>query len=92
MKRRLPVVISEQAIRSLQHYPLPRYFVGVDERDEEGYLLSANGNLPASLRGIPLTHRITYEALQALWTEVDQHWTQRAPVQYRSHFEMDLGE
>lgn len=88
-KQRLPVVIPERAIKSLQHYGIPRYFVGVDEGTEEGYLLSANADLPPSLRGIPLRHRITDQSLLELWREVDNHWAQHAPVKFRSRFEME---
>jgi hypothetical protein len=59
---RLKVKVPQEHVRGLASYPAPTYIVGIDEPEEKGYIVSANGeyltSLSSSLRSFRLTNLI----------------------------------
>ena len=50
---RLKVKFSQESIAGLSLYPAPTYIVGIDEKKETGYIISANGEDNSSISSIP---------------------------------------
>ena len=84
--RRLKVQVSAEEVHRLIAYPAPTYVVGIDERQEVGYLQAVLETQPqriASLSTVFPLHRFT---LEALWQEVRDYWYQRDMRFTRSYF------
>ncbi len=55
-------------------YPAPTYIIGVDERQETGYIVAAVSHRIARLPSLPTTHPLNETILQALYDEVLEYW------------------
>jgi hypothetical protein len=75
--RRLKARVSRADMRRLVLYPAPTYVVGIDERQEVGYIISANDPKQAAPRSIPTTFPLTCGNLELLWLEVRAYWAGR---------------
>ena len=84
--RRLKVSVDGDDMRRLAAFPAPTYIAGIDEREEAGFLLSANGEHLDSLAGIPSLFPINHGTRMRLWQEVLTYWMSRGPVSFSSGF------
>lgn len=75
--RRLKVQVSTDDMHRLVNYPAPTYIIGVDERDEMGYIVSANAGSPIRFSSLPTFFPLTCNTLARLWAEVRTFWEQR---------------
>jgi hypothetical protein len=75
--RRLLVRVDETSIRRLAGHPAPTYIVGVDDVQERGYVVSANGEHATSLSSMTTEHPVNEATRQALWEEVRAFWAAR---------------
>lgn len=75
--RRLKVQVTPEDMQRLVSYPAPTYIIGIDERDEMGYIVSANAGSPVRFASLPTLFPLTCETLAELWEEVQTFWAQR---------------
>ena len=83
---RLKVKVSQEKVCSLAAYPAPTYIVGIDERQEKGYLVSANGENQSSLSSLSTTFPINKHNREILWHEVNSFWNRYDRSQLASQF------
>ena len=74
---RLQIEVKKRDIDRMIAYPGPTYLVGIDERNERGYIASIERPLDGDLHGLPMTFPIDCESLEILWNEVDAYWKHR---------------
>jgi Domain of unknown function (DUF4365) len=77
-ENRLKVQVNEQDMRRLAAYPAPTYIVGIDEPNERGYIVSANGECRTGISSICTNYPLNPEVLALLWDEVAAYWI--API------------
>jgi hypothetical protein len=82
----LNVRVSARDLRRMILYPAPTYVVGIDEREEEGYILAVHGDMRGQLSALPMNHPLDCNNLQMLWEEVREFWDQRDMVMKKSVF------
>jgi hypothetical protein len=83
---RLKIQVKEQSVIGLASYPAPTYIVGIDEINETGYIVSANGENLKSLSSLSTTFPINKQNRQILWNEVNNFWNQCKPKNLASQF------
>ncbi|MEA5567091.1 DUF4365 domain-containing protein [Anabaena sp. UHCC 0399] len=83
---RLKIQVKEQSVIGLASYPAPTYIVGIDEINETGYIVSANGENLKSLSSLSTNFLINKQNRQILWNEVNNFWTQCKPKNLASQF------
>ncbi len=71
---RLKVKIPQGKIQGLAFYPAPTYIVGIDEIQETGYIVSANGEKLGSLSSLSTKFIINQQNREYLWNEVNNFW------------------
>lgn len=71
---RLKVQVSTDSIQKLASYPAPTYIFGIDEIEEEGFILSANGESLKRISSLPTTYPINKMNQDLLFDEVCQFW------------------
>lgn len=84
--KRLKVKFSQESIRGLSLYPAPTYIVGIDEKDETGYFVSANGENLGALSSIPTDFPINKPNRGTLWNEVNDFWYRARKIKFASKF------
>lgn len=87
--RRLKVQVSKDDMQRLVSFPAPTYVIGIDERDEIGYIVSANAGSPERFASLPAVFPLTCETLAMLWDEVRIFWSQRDMTLTGSVFAVD---
>lgn len=90
--RRLKVQISPDDMHRLVNYPAPTYVIGIDERDEIGYIVSANAGSPVRFSSLPTVFPLTGDTLARLWEEVRTFWEQREMTLTGSAFAVSATE
>jgi hypothetical protein len=73
-EQRLKVKISSEQIRGLAAYPAPTYIVGIDEENETGYIVSANGENTNALSSLNTSFPLNQTNREYLWNEVKVYW------------------
>jgi Domain of unknown function (DUF4365) len=73
----LSVKVKKRDVDRMVNYPGPTYIVGIDEVNEQAYIVSANLTVKADLPSIPISHPLDRANLAKLWKEVDDYWTSR---------------
>jgi hypothetical protein len=73
--KRLKVRATSDSVADLSSYAVPTYLVGVDEVEEEAFLVSANGETSARMKHMSSAFPLTPENLFTLWTEVEAFWS-----------------
>ena len=74
-ERRLKIKLTREQVRGLASYPAPTYIVGIDEVNEQGYLVSANGESIGSLSSLHTGFAINAANRTRLWSEVNAYWS-----------------
>lgn len=72
--KRLKVNVEKESIIGIASYPAPTYIVGIDEIQEVGYLVSANGENLKSLSSLATNFPINKQNRDILWNEVNNFW------------------
>lgn len=84
--RKLKVRVTRGDLLRMKNYPAPTYVIGIDEATQVGYIVSTNGDCPATLNGLPTTHELNCANLAALWQEVTTYWAVRNMLMPTSRF------
>ena len=84
--KRLKVKFPQESITGLSSYPAPTYIVGIDEKDETGYIVSANGDDLISFASIPTDFPINKSNRGTLWNEVNDFWYKARKIKFNSKF------
>ena len=82
----LKVGIKKRDVDRMVCYPGPTYIVGIDERNENAYIVSANEPVTKDLPSIPISYPLDCANLATLWKEVDDYWTSRDMILKKSVF------
>ena len=85
-ERRLKVRVSQEQVVALAAYPAPTYIVGIDEREEVGYLVSANGERRGRMSSLSTRFPINRRNRRLLWNEVRAFWRKRRSPRLASAF------
>ena len=85
-QQRLKVRVSHANLRRLGQIPAPTYVIGIDEIEETGYILSANGESATRIASLPTAHPIDRRRREQLWNEVYEYWEARQMTGFRSAF------
>jgi hypothetical protein len=85
-ENRLKVKVKEESVIGIASYPAPTYIVGIDEIQEVGYLVSANGENLKSLSSLSTNFPINKQNRQILWQEINNFWSQYSPKNLVSQF------
>ena len=83
-ENRLKVQVNEVDMRRLAAYPAPTYIVGIDEPNERGYIVSANGECRTGVSSICNHYPLNPEVLALLWDEVAAYWSATIPRKFQS--------
>ena len=85
-ENRLKVKVKEESVIGIASYPAPTYIVGIDDIQEVGYLVSANGENSKSLSSLSTNFPINKQNREILWHEVNNFWSQYSPKNLVSQF------
>lgn len=85
-KKRLKVQVPAREMQRLASLPAPTYVVGIDEINENGYIVSANGEYSEHLTSIHTQFSLNEETQNILWEEVKGFWETVAPFRITSKF------
>jgi hypothetical protein len=75
-ERKLRISTSKRDLRRLASFPLPTYLIGIDERNQMGYILAADSAFRRGISSMETTYPLQVENLQRLWDEVHTYWSQ----------------
>lgn len=84
--KRLKIKVSQESITGLSLYPAPTYIVGIDEKEETGYLVSANGEDLSPTSSIITDFPINKPNRGTLWNEVNDFWYKSRKIKFASKF------
>ena len=84
--KRLKVSVTKADMERLASFPAPTYIVGIDERAETGFLLSANGERLDRVASLPSDFPIDRTTRERLWNEVKAFWDARQDHPLNSAF------
>ena len=73
-EQRLKVKVASKDMKRLAAYPAPTYLVGIDEPNEQGYIVSANGECTTGLSSLCTNYPLEPNILALLWEEVKTYW------------------
>ncbi|MBW4620607.1 MAG: DUF4365 domain-containing protein [Cyanosarcina radialis HA8281-LM2] len=85
-ERRLKVQVTTTDMQRLAAYPAPTYIVGIDELEEQGYIVSANGEYKTGLPSLCTDYPLKPNTLALLWDEVVAYWSAPKYPLFRSVF------
>lgn len=75
-------------VRRMALCPVPTYVLGVDETDEEVFIVSIFGNLTRAISSITTVYPLNCGTLKKLWDEVKDYWSRFDPSTKSSVFSM----
>ncbi|MEM7556720.1 MAG: DUF4365 domain-containing protein [Cyanobacteria bacterium P01_A01_bin.84] len=84
--KRLRVKFPQENVRGLAAYSAPTYIVGIDEKEETGYLISVEGEELSAIASIPSLFPINMQNRGNLWNEVNDFWLKCNRVKKTSQF------
>lgn len=73
--RRLKVQVPKPHVCALARYPAPTYIIGIDEAQEQGYVVSANGEHLTSMSSLATDFPLNRPTREVLWSEVSRFWS-----------------
>ena len=76
-QKRLRVQVSRDDMSRLVQYPAPTYIIGIDEREEIGYIVAANEQSPNRISSLSTQFPLNCQNLEQLRNEVRDFWSQR---------------
>lgn len=85
-ENRLKVQIKKDSIADLAAYPAPTYVVGIDEPNEDGWLLAVTGQTQRRISSLPTEHPINPFNRERLYEEVLSYWQGQNPNPLVSSF------
>lgn len=85
-EHRLKIQVSATDMKRLTAYPVPTYIVGIDEPQEQGYVVSANGEYAGGISSLCTNYPLNSEILALLWDEVAAYWTSPNYEKFQSVF------
>jgi hypothetical protein len=85
-QNRLKVRVSASDAQRLALLPAPTYIIGIDEINERGYIISANGQYRKSLRSLSTQFPINKSTQNTLWMEVQNYWNRFGTLCITSKF------
>lgn len=85
-QNRLKVQISATEMQKLASLPAPTYLVGLDDINEKGYIISANGEDLENISSLSTEHPLNKSTQDILWAEVKNYWEELGAVRINSHF------
>lgn len=80
-ENRLKIRIDKKDMRKLAFYPAPTYIVGIDEINEDGYIVSANGEWLNNISSFPTTFPLNKANKELLRREVKVYWGKTTEIQ-----------
>lgn len=86
LQNRLKVQISAKEMQKLASLPAPTYLVGLDDINENGYIISANGEYEENLPSLSTEHPLNQYTQDILWAEVKNYWEGIGTFRINSHF------
>ena len=78
--------MSRREVRRLALYPAPTYLVGIDERQEEGYILAILEGMTDPIPSLPTNFSLDEPNMRILWEEVRRFWQGRDMAMRQSAF------
>jgi hypothetical protein len=85
-QHRLKVRISAEGMQKLASLPAPTYVVGIDDLNEQGYIISANGEYSESVTSMSTEYPLNKHFQDVLWEEVKNYWERLGSFHMNSHF------
>jgi hypothetical protein len=85
-KNRLKIRVPATEMRNLASLPAPTYIVGIDDIQERGYIVSANGEYSGSISSLSTKHTLNRETQDMLWEEVKNFWGHFSKDNISSYF------
>lgn len=85
-QNRLKVQISAKEMQKLASLPAPTYLVGLDDINENGYIISANGEYEENIPSLSTEHPLNQYTQDILWAEVKNYWEGFGTFRISSHF------
>lgn len=86
--RRLNVQLTAKTLKEMIKFPAPTYFVGIDEKKENGYILAVRQGGTKSFGSMPMKHPLSKKNLQLLKNEVLDYWTSNGVCKFVSCFDV----
>ncbi|MEM7724989.1 MAG: DUF4365 domain-containing protein [Cyanobacteria bacterium P01_A01_bin.45] len=84
--QRLKVKFTQENLRGLAAYPAPTYIIGIDEKEETGYVMSVDGEELSAIASLPTLFPISMQNRGNLWNEVNDFWLKCNRVKKTSQF------
>jgi hypothetical protein len=72
--RRIKVKIPVEDVRRMASHPAPTYVFGVDEVNEQAYVLAIEGGTDRVISTVPTAHLLDDTNRRLLWEEVRGYW------------------
>lgn len=85
-QNRLKIQISAKDMQKLASLPAPAYVVGIDDINEQGYIISANGEYLENVTSLSTEHPLNEHTQDVLWKEVKNYWERLGTFRINSHF------
>jgi hypothetical protein len=78
--------MSATDVRRAVLIPAPSYLIGIDERDEDGYIVPLLDGMSGPISSMPTTYPLDCTNLPRLYAEVKQFWASRDMRRKKSVF------
>jgi hypothetical protein len=85
-KRRLKIEVKKTDVLGMVRYPAPTYVVGIDEKQEEAYIVAVHGGMDKKISSLSTAHPVNCTTLKQLWDEVKDYWKDKDMAQKTSRF------
>ena len=85
-KNRLKIQATANDMKKLAKIPAPTYICGIDEVNELGYIVSANGESLKRFSSLSTKFPINKNTQDMLWEEVKNFWEQLGSIRISSNF------
>ncbi len=70
----LLVKYRKDDLDELKKIPVPTYLIGIDEKDENGFIISAQDTNSDNISSFPTLYPINEQNIEILWEEVKKYW------------------
>jgi hypothetical protein len=91
-ENKLKVIIPKEDVIGLAQISAPTYIIGIDDKEEKAYIVSANGELNTAINHLPTNYPLNTHNLQKLWQEVKDYWDKaQIGLNFSSNFSINNG-